>query len=327
MLAIRCLIVVHVVVLLFAAANCPRAEVQIPVRPTGKDQPEGFMQPLSDEEERIIIDKGTERPFTGEYWNHFEPGVYVCRRCGARLYSSNDKFASDCGWPSFDDQVSDAVKREADPDGVRTEILCASCGAHLGHVFDGEGFTPKNIRHCVNSASLHFLPEKQTSRETAIFAGGCFWGVEHHFQELPGVVDVKSGYIGGNIVNPTYAQVCTGQTGHAEAVRVSFDSEQVSYEQLAKLFFEIHDPTQMNRQGPDVGTQYRSAVFYLNEQQKEIAEDLVKKLRDNGYEVVTAISKASEFYSAEDYHQDYLNKNPGRSSCHVRVPRFDKPKE
>lgn len=302
------------------------SEVQIPVKPAEKKTRE-ILPPLSAEEKQVILHKGTERPFTGQYWNHFARGVYICRQCGAELYNSQSKFRSDCGWPSFDEEIPGAVRRQPDADGRRTEILCNACGGHLGHVFEGEGFTPRNVRHCVNSASLVFRSAPEENRtEEAIFAGGCFWGVEHYFQQTPGVLSVTSGYTGGTVPNPAYEQVCTGNTGHAEAVRVIFDPNQVSYENLAHYFFEIHDPTQLNRQGPDIGSQYRSAVFYHNEQQKQISEKLIDELKTLGYKVVTQIEPAGPFYPAEDYHQDYLNKHPQRSSCHVRVPRFGNPK-
>ena len=156
-----------------------------------------------------------------------------------------------------------------------------------------------------------------------IFAAGCFWGVEHHLAELPGVISVESGYTGGDTLNPTYEEICTGETGHAEAVEVVYDPQVISYEEVARRFFEIHDPTLLDRQGPDVGTQYRSAAFYLNDTQKHTIEQLIVELRANGYDVVTAVVPATEFYPAEDYHQDYIEKHPERYICHERVLRFD----
>jgi peptide methionine sulfoxide reductase msrA/msrB len=282
----------------------------------------GNMPPLNDAEKRIILEKGAERPFTGKYWDHFESGTYVCRQCGAALYQSKSKFHSDCGWPSFDDEMPGAVRRQPDADGRRTEILCAQCGGHLGHVFEGEGLTEKNTRHCVNSASLAFIPEASRALERAIFAGGCFWGVEHQFRQAKGVRSVTSGFTGGKTENPTYKQVCTGRTGHAEAVEIVFDPKQVTYEELARMLFEIHDPTERNRQGPDVGTQYRSAVFYLSDEQKRVAEKLIGLLRAKGYKVVTEVTPASTFWLAEACHQGYFSKHPERTSCHARVPRF-----
>jgi len=313
------------VLLVMGLASCSRGGGKPgkgPPRPG--DPAPGVMPPLSPEERRIIVDKGTEPPFTGKYVKTTAKGAYLCRQCGAPLYLSDSKFESHCGWPSFDDEIAGAVRRSTDADGRRTEITCARCGGHLGHVFLGEGFTARDTRHCVNSASLHFLPDDEWPLERAIFAGGCFWGVEHLFRQVPGVIAVRSGYTGGTTRQPTYEQVCTGKTGHAEAVEILFDPAKVSYEQLARRFFEIHDPTQKNRQGPDVGSQYRSAVFCTSDEQKRIAERLIGLLRERGYDVVTEVVPASTFWPAEEYHQDYLAKHPERGSCQAPVERFGK---
>lgn len=284
------------------------------------------MKKLTPEEERVIVNKGTERPFTGKYYDFKEDGTYLCKRCGAPLYRSSDKFDSGCGWPSFDDEIKGAVKRVPDADGRRTEIVCAKCGAHLGHVFAGEGFTPKNTRHCVNSISLEFMnkdeEQKKEKTESAIFAGGCFWGVEHMMQQLPGVLSVESGYIGGKVDNPTYEQVYTDRTGHAEAVRVIFDPSKVSYETLAKRFFEIHDPEQTDGQGPDLGNRYRSEIFYTTPEQKEVAEKLIGILKQKGYKVATKLTPATTFWPAENYHQDYYDRKGMEPYCHRYTKRF-----
>lgn len=276
---------------------------------------------LTPEEERVILNKGTERPYSGKYEHHDEKGTYTCKRCDAPLYKSADKFDANCGWPSFDDEIPGAVKRVPDADGRRTEILCANCGGHLGHVFLGEGFTPKNTRHCVNSISLNFEP-LEIHTETAIFASGCFWGVEYQLQKLDGIISTTVGYTGGHVANPSYREVCTGTTGHAEAVKVVFNPSKVSYEDVAKLYFETHDPTQVDGQGPDIGEQYRSEVFYLSDAQKETAEKLIKILKGKGLDVVTNLTAASEFYDAEEYHQDYYLKKGGTPYCHAYTKRF-----
>jgi peptide methionine sulfoxide reductase msrA/msrB len=298
---------------------------------------------LSDEESRVIVHKGTERAFTGEYYDHHEDGRYHCKRCGAALFESTAKFDSGTGWPSFDDAVEGAVKELPDADGYRTEIVCAACGGHLGHVFRGEGFTDKNTRHCVNSISLSFeegssdgavasssgpnvstdaVLKSSCDEQRAYFAGGCFWGVEYYFDKLDGVLRAESGYMGGDQENPSYEEVCGKDTGHAETVEVVYDPKRVDYETLARLFFEIHDPTQVDRQGPDRGPQYRSVLFYQSDEELAVAKRLVAELEAKGFEVATSLEPAATFWRAEGYHQDYYERKGGTPYCHGYVKRF-----
>lgn len=271
----------------------------------------------------IIKDKKTERPFTGEYNEFDEPGTYLCRFCGLALFRAKEKFHSGCGWPSFSEEIPNAILRLADKDGFRTEILCARCHAHLGHVFLGEKLNAKDTRHCVNSLSLDFVPNEMVlDSEEAIFAGGCFWGVEHYFKRLPGVLKTEVGYSGGEKEYPTYNDVCSGRTGHYEVIRVLFDPKKISYETLAKFFFEIHDPTQANGQGPDLGSQYLSVAFYYTPEQKQVLLKLIEELKQKGYNVVTKVLPVKTFWSAEGYHQDYYAKTGKLPYCHVYQKRF-----
>lgn len=271
----------------------------------------------------IIKNKDTERPFSGEYDEFDEPGSYLCRQCGLALFRSQTKFHSQCGWPSFDEEIKDAVSRERDADGRRTEILCSRCDAHLGHVFSGEYLTQKNLRHCVNSLSLDFVPDLNVvDTEEAIVAAGCFWGVEHLFKQLPGILKTEVGYTGGQKINPTYEEICAGNTGHFEALRILYDPSKMDFEKIIKYFFEIHDPTQPNGQGPDIGKQYLSAIFYYDDQQKKIAADVIQQLKEKGCDVRTQLLKVAPFWRAENYHQNYYQKNGKTPYCHFYTKRF-----
>lgn len=273
---------------------------------------------------QIIVDKATEYPFTGEYTDAEQAGTYLCRHCGLALYRSQTKFHSGCGWPSFDAEISGAVKHEQDRDGHRTEILCARCDAHLGHVFHGEHFTSTNYRHCVNSASLDFVADA-TVKDTdeVIVAAGCFWGVEYYFKKLPGILKTEVGYTGGHKDNPTYEEVCRKSTGHVEALRIVYDPEKINFTKVIQYFFEIHDPTQADGQGPDLGEQYLSVIFYYNDEQKTLAEKVKAELINKGLKVATRILPISTFWRAENYHQEYYTKTGHHPYCHHYEKRFD----
>ena len=308
---------------------------------------------LSKEQYEVTQKSGTERPFQNEYWNNHAHGIYVDITTGEPLFSSLDKFDSGTGWPSFTKplEASSVVEKSDTSHGMRrVEVRSKAGDAHLGHLFD-DGPAPTGQRFCMNSASLRFIPaEKLTQegygqyaklfpnvkqvgdgaeqpkaeaapqREIAVLAGGCFWGMEHIIRKIPGVIATDVGYSGGTVDSPTYKDVTTGRTGHAEAVRVTFDPKVLSYEALLGYFFRMHDPTTLNRQENDVGTQYRSAIFVANDEQRRIAEavkekvDRSKKWKDP---IVTQIAPLGKFYLAEDYHQDYLIANPSGYNCHV----------
>ncbi len=243
----------------------------------------------------------------------------MCKRCSAPLYRSSDKFDSHCGWPSFDDEIPGAVKHVPDRDGRRTEIVCAACDAHLGHVFEGEGFTPRNVRHCVNSISLNFIPAKAPGQAKAYFAGGCFWGTEYHLEKCRRAVGALRIY-GWSPGHPTYQDVCSGQTGHAETIEVVFDPRRTDYETLARLFFEIHDPTQVGRQGPDIGDQYRSVVFYTDEEQKKVAEKLIVLLQDKGLQVATEVKPVDKFWRLKITTR-IITAKPAKCPTATSIPR------
>lgn len=278
---------------------------------------------LTSQEEAIISQCHTEKPGSGTYDRFHQEGIYLCRRCDAPLYCAENKFSSGCGWPSFDEEIEGSVLRLLDPDGSRVEIRCAACNGHLGHVFSGERFTPKNVRHCVNSLSLRFVSQlTEEGYENAFFAGGCFWGVEYFLKKEPGVIETSVGFMGGTVVDPTYEEVCEGNTGQLETTLVVFDPKKVNFEKLARLFFEVHDPTEYDRQGPDVGEQYGSAIFYLSQKQKNVALSLIEILKNKGLDVATRVIPAHLFYPADAYHQDYYQKVGKTPYCHKRTSRF-----
>lgn len=261
---------------------------------------------------QIICEKATEPPGSGQY-NHIPTqGTYLCRRCGWALFRASSQFSAGCGWPSFDEDLLQRVHSTLDPDGIRVEIICGRCEAHLGHVFTGEQFTAKSKRYCVNSLALDFVTDTEVlDTAEAIVAGGCFWGIEHTFKHMSGVVKAESGYTGGHQAYPTYHDVCAGETGHYEAVRVVYDVAKTNYKMILNHFFAHHNPYQADGQGPDRGLQYSSAIFYYDMEQYQQAIDSIGNLNKNG-QVMTTLHPVTPFWPAEDYHQDYYHKHPNQ---------------
>lgn len=288
---------------------------------------EEWKEVLNEEQFQIARLKGTERAGTGAFCERYEPGLYGCICCNTLLFDARKKFESGSGWPSFTKPVADnAIKYKKDTSWgmTRVEVMCNACDAHLGHVFP-DGPAPSGLRFCINSASMQLIEEDQ-QKATAVFGGGCFWCTEAVFQQLKGVNQVVSGYAGGRIKNPTYREICSGRTGHAEVIEVSYNPNEIDYKDLLKIFFSTHDPTTLNRQGYDQGTQYRSIILTRDEDENQVAKQVREEMQDFfDKPIVTEIKTLEHFYTAEADHQNFYNDNPGQPYCNVIInPKLQK---
>jgi peptide methionine sulfoxide reductase msrA/msrB len=291
---------------------------------------------------QVTQEAATEPPFQNEYWNNHRAGIYVDVVSGKPLFSSLDKFDSGCGWPSFSKPLDgqDVVEKRDVTHGMeRIEVRSKGANSHLGHVFN-DGPAPTGLRYCINSASLRFVPLEDLEKEgyasyrplfgqdrgkteVATLAGGCFWGMQELLRQQPGVISTRVGYTGGKVPHATYEAVKTGATGHAESIEITYDPTKTSYEVILRFFFRMHDPTTTDRQGNDMVSQYRSAIFFHDETQRAVAQRVKAEVEASHKwpkPIVTEITAAGPFWSAEDYHQDYLQKHPGGYTCHYVRP-------
>lgn len=295
------------------------------------NKPDSFWKRvLSKEEYYILREKGTEKPYTGKWLLHKDTGYYSCNACGNKLFRSDSKFDSHCGWPSFDEELAGGkiIQRTDNSLGMeRTEILCGRCGGHLGHLFD-DGPTATGKRYCVNSVSLEFTKAPLGKTDTLVLGGGCFWCMEAVFEDLKGVRSVVSGYAGGNTAQTSYEDVCSGETGHAEVVMIIYDSDSCSLNSLLDVFFTVHDPCTQDQQGADIGSQYRSIIFYNSPQMQKAINNYINALKQSGKqncEIVTQVKALKNYSEAEAYHQDYFAKNPDKAYCKAIIkPKLEK---
>ena len=302
---------------------------------------------LTTDQYRVTQRNGTERAYSGEFWLHDEPGIYVDVVSGEPLFASVDKFDSRTGWPSFTKPVDGrnvVTKRDFTMLFPRTEVRSAHGDSHLGHVFKDGPRNRGGLRYCINSAALRFVhrddleaqgysdyvtlfskEDSMSEYKTATLAGGCFWGMQDLIRRQPGVVSTRVGYTGGRNANATYRN----HPGHAEAIEIVYDPAQTDYRALLEFFFQIHDPSTKDRQGNDLGSSYRSAIFYVDDEQKQVALDTIADVDACGLwpgKVVTEVAPASDFWEAEPEHQDYLLRIPNGYTCHFPRPGWTLPK-
>ena len=280
---------------------------------------------LSAEEFRVTRLKGTERAFSSEMCSYFEPGIYACVCCGTPLFDSGEKFESGTGWPSFTQPLQEnavGYNKDSGYGMVRIEAVCNTCDAHLGHVFP-DGPQPSGLRYCMNAVSLKKI---ENPMKKITIGGGCFWCTEAVFQQVKGIEKVESGYTGGKIANPTYREICSGMTGHAEVIELTYDPNVISFDDILRIHLSTHNPTTLNRQGADVGTQYRSVIYYRNDEEKHAAAAIIEEMQA-AYDdkIVTELSPAEQFYKAEDYHQNYYRNNAEAGYCQAVInPKLNK---
>lgn len=290
-----------------------------------KKTDEAWRALLTEEQYRITRQRGTEPAFSAELCSLFEPGTYACVCCGTRLFDAGEKFESHTGWPSFTQPAEEgavAFHKDKRHGMYRIETTCNVCDAHLGHVFQ-DGPAPSGLRFCINAAALR---KRAAKTQKLTLGGGCFWCTEALFSRLSGVETVRSGYSGGTVQNPTYREVCSGLTGHAEVVEMTYDPEQIRLQDLLLVHFTTHDPTTLNRQGADQGTQYRSVVFYRSEVEARKTRHLIQELQAHFTDpIVTEVRSFEAFYPADPYHQNYYATHPERRYCQLVInPKLDK---